>query len=60
MYWALIDLFCDTLLVYKTIEFSSVALNWLATSASKNLYAILRLEETLGFDWIWFFGDLKF
>ena len=59
MHWALIDLFCDTLFVYKTIEFSLVALNWLATSAFKNLYAILCLEETLGFDWIWFFGDLK-
>ena len=57
MHWALIDLFCDTLCVYKTIEFSSVALNWLATF--KNLYTILCLEETLGFDWVWFFGDLK-
>ena len=59
MHWALIDLFCDTLFVYKTIEFSSVALNWLATSAFKKLYGILCLKETLGFDWVWFFGDLK-
>ena len=59
MHWALIDLFCDTLFVYKTIELSSVALNWLATSAFKNLYAILCLEEALGFDWVWFFKDLK-
>ena len=47
MHWALIDLFCDTLFVYKTIEFSSVALNWLATSAFKNWYAILCLRKRL-------------
>ena len=49
MHWALID-FCDTLFVYKTIEFSAVALAWLATSALKKLHAILCLKETLGFD----------
>ena len=54
MHWALIDLFCDTLFVYKTIEFSAVALNWLATSAFKKLDAILCLKETLGFDWVCF------
>ena len=59
MYWAPIDLFCDTLFVYKTIEFSAVALAWLATSALKKLHAILCLKETLGFDWVWFFGDLN-
>ena len=59
MHLALIDLFCDTLFVYKTIEFSAVALAWLATSALKKLHAILCLKETLGLDWVWFFGDLK-
>ena len=58
MHWALIDLFCDTLFVYKTIEFSAVALAWLA-SALKKLHAILCLKEKLGFGWVWFFGDLK-
>ena len=47
MHWALIDLFCDNLFVYNTIEFSSVALNWLATSAFKNWYAILCLRKRL-------------
>ena len=54
MHWALIALFCDNLFVYKTIEFSAVALNWLAASAFKKLDAILCLEETLGFDWVCF------
>ena len=58
MHWALIDLFCDTLFVYKTIKFSAVALAWLA-SALKKLHAILCLKEKLGFGWVWFFGDLK-
>ena len=56
MHWALIALFCDTLCVYKTLESSAVALDWLATSAFKKLYAILCLKETLGFDWVCFFG----
>ena len=59
MHWAPIDLFCDTLFVYKTIEFSAVALNWLATSAFKKLYAILCLKKTLGFDWVFVFWRPK-
>ena len=59
MHWALIDLFCDTLFVYKTIVFSAVALDWFAASAFKKLYAILCLKETLRLNWVWFFGDLK-
>ena len=55
MHWALIALFCDTLCVYKTLESSAVALDWLATSAFKKLYAILWLMETLGFDWVFVF-----
>ena len=51
--------FCDTLFVYKTIEFSAVAINWLPTSAFKKLYAILCLKETLGFDWIFVFRRPK-
>ena len=35
MQWALIDLFCDIIVVYNTIKFSVVALDWLATSAFK-------------------------
>ena len=58
MHWALIDLFCDTLFVYKTIEFSAVALDWLATSAFKKLNAILCLNETLGFDWVFDFLEI--
>ena len=60
MHWALVDFFCDTRFVYKTIEFSAVALNWLATSAFKKLYAILCLEETLGFDWVCFLEDFPY
>ena len=60
MHWALIDLFCDTLFVYKTIEFSAVAINWLATSAFKKLYAILCLKETLSFDWVFVLETQKF
>ena len=59
MHWALIDLFCDTFFVYKTIEFSAVALAWLASAALKKLHAILCLKETIGFDWVWFFGDIN-
>ena len=54
MHWAQIDSCYDNLFVYKTIEFSAVALNWLATSAFKKLDAILCLKETLGFDWVCF------
>ena len=57
MHWALIDLFCDTLFVYKTILLSAVAFYWLASTAFIKLYAILCPKETLGFDWVWFFGD---
>ena len=59
MHWALIVLFCDTFFVYKTIEFSAVALAWLASAALKKLHAILCLKETIGFDWVWFFGDIN-
>ena len=59
MHWALIDLFV-TLFVYKTIEFSAFAINWLATSAFKKLYAILCLKETLGFDWVLVFLETFF
>ena len=57
MHWVLIDLFCDTLFVYKTILLSAVAFYWLASTAFIKLYAILCPKETLGFDWVWFFGD---
>ena len=60
MHWALIDLFCDIVFVYNSLGFSAVALNWLATSVFKKLYAIFCLKETPGFDWVCFFGDLKF
>ena len=58
MHWALIALFCDTLCVYKPLESSAVALNWLATTAFEKLYAILFLNETLGFDWVFDFLEI--
>ena len=58
MHWALIALFCDTLCVYKTLESSAVALNWLATTAFEKLYAILCLNETLSFDLVFDFLEI--
>ena len=50
---------CDTLFVNESIWFSAVALEWLATSAFKKLYAILCLKKTLGFEWVFVFWRPK-